>query len=100
MTHRLKIGIALCMVLCLLGIGGLASAQSVQHESHHNSHHQAATHASAFCAWTCAAGHSHDVTGVPVAPVSAVLDYVEPHSFLSVYDVTPAVRSSRAPPTA
>lgn len=39
----------------LLLVGALASVQSVAHAAHH-AHHNAATHATAFCVWMCAAG--------------------------------------------
>lgn len=54
--HRpvLKV-VSLVLVLCVLSIGGLAQAQSVEHAGHH-AHHQAATHGTVLCSWMCAAG--------------------------------------------
>ena len=49
MTPRLmKQSLALFLVLCLLAVGGLASAQSISHESHHAHHHKAAHTAPCF----------------------------------------------------
>jgi hypothetical protein len=76
MTPRLiKQSLALLLVLCLLAVGGLASAQSISHESHH-AHHQKATHGTVLCTWMCAAGQVLDAVTPPVlverTPVSLV----------------------------
>lgn len=51
--------IACVLVLTLLAVSGIASAQSIAHESAH-SHHQKATHSSVLCSWMCAAGQILD----------------------------------------
>jgi hypothetical protein len=56
--------LAVFLVLGILVTGGLASAQSIAHESHH-SHHQKATHGTVLCSWMCAAGQG---LGGDVAP--------------------------------
>lgn len=99
MIRRWRNFVAVLVILCVLGISGIASAQSVLHENQH-SHHQAATHASAFCAWSCAAGQTHDAMVAPVAPLATVLETLDLPSFSSSYNVTPAFRSTRAPPVA
>lgn len=66
------------LVVCILVVGGLASAQSISHESHHNQHHQKATHSTSLCTWMCAAGNVLDGLSAPylieLSP-AAVLDY-------------------------
>jgi hypothetical protein len=76
MTPRLmKRSLALLLVLCLLTVGGLASAQSISHESHH-AHHQKDTHGTVLCTWMCAAGQVLDTATAPAlverTPVSLV----------------------------
>ena len=64
MTSRLMTqSLALLLVLCLLAVGGLASAQSISHEAHHAHHHKAA-HATVLCNWMCAAGQAGEATTV------------------------------------
>ncbi|MBD0316673.1 MAG: hypothetical protein ICV75_08270 [Nitrospiraceae bacterium] len=57
--------LAVLLVLCLLVVSGLASAQSITHESQH-AHHQKATHSTVLCSWMCAASHVHDGTAALV----------------------------------
>jgi hypothetical protein len=47
--------LSILLVLCVLSVGGLAQAQSVEHAGHH-AQHQAATHGTLLCSWMCAAG--------------------------------------------
>jgi hypothetical protein len=63
----MKQSLALVLILCLLAVGGLASAQSISHETHH-SHHHKATHGTVLCTWMCAAGQVLDTVSAP-APV-------------------------------
>jgi hypothetical protein len=60
----MKQSLALLLVLCLLAVGGLASAQSISHETHH-SHHHKATHGTVLCTWMCAAGQVLDTVTAP-----------------------------------
>lgn len=55
MSHTFHKFISIFLVLCVLAVGGLAQAQSVEHAGHH-AHHQAATHGTMICSWMCAAG--------------------------------------------
>jgi hypothetical protein len=76
MTPRLlKQSLAVLLVLCLLVVGGLASAQSISHESHH-AHHHKATHGTVLCTWMCAAGQVLDTVTAPAlverTPISLV----------------------------
>ena len=57
--------LACFLILSILLVGGLASAQSISHESHHNTHHQKATHSTSLCNWMCAAGNVLDAAGAP-----------------------------------
>ena len=47
--------LSILLILCIIAIGGLAQAQSVEHAGHH-AQHQAATHGTLLCSWMCAAG--------------------------------------------
>jgi hypothetical protein len=71
----MKQSLALLLVLCLLAVGGLASAQSISHETHH-AHHHKATHGTVLCTWMCAAGQILDTVSAPAlverSPISRV----------------------------
>ena len=75
MNHaRCRSILALLLVVSIVIVGGLASAQAITHESHH-AHHQKATHGTVLCSWMCAAGQAVDgiaapllVAQYPVAP--------------------------------
>lgn len=90
--------LACFLILSILLVGGLASAQSISHESHHNTHHQKATHSTTLCTWMCAAGNVLDTVGAPelieLSPV-AVSDQLilrfSPH-------ITLDSEASRGPP--
>lgn len=56
--------LAALLVLAILVVSGLASAQSIAHESHH-AHHQKATHGTVLCSWMCAAGQALDGISAP-----------------------------------
>ncbi len=56
--------LSLLLVFSMLVVGGLASAQSITHESHH-AHHQKATHGTVLCSWMCAAGQVLDGVAAP-----------------------------------
>jgi len=72
----MKQSLALLLVLCLLAVGGLASAQSISHASHHAHHHKAA-HATVLCNWMCAAGQAGEATTVLVPSEVVPYEYVE-----------------------
>ena len=55
MNHKVFKFVSILLVLCVLSVGGLAQAQSVEHAGHH-AQHQAATHGTVLCSWMCAAG--------------------------------------------
>ena len=98
MSRVMKQSLALLLALCLVAVGGFASAQAISHETHH-AHHDKAAHATVLCNWMCAAGQVLDTVTAPSlverAPISLVERYVlraPPLSFSS-----PLV--SRGPPT-
>jgi hypothetical protein len=89
--------LAVLLILCLLAVSGLASAQSITHESQH-AHHQKATHSTVLCTWMCAAGHVHDGTAAPVLieqPLVSLFESVR-HAFVPC--VTLDSMPSRGPP--
>ena len=90
--------VSILLVCCVLSVGGLAQAQSVEHAGHH-AHHQAATHGTVLCSWMCAAGTVFD---------SAVVPFQAELSLISLITLPPSVppsielcqtSSSRAPPS-
>src|SRR5262245_3569151 len=93
-----KTSIACLLVLCVLVVGGLASAQALTHESHH-AHHQKATHSTVLCSWLCAAGQVLDSTSAPYLVEQSPVARVEQTAFQSVPHVTLASVTSRGPPS-
>jgi hypothetical protein len=55
MNHTAVKLVSILLAFCVLSVGGLAQAQSVEHAGHH-AHHQAVTHGTVLCSWMCAAG--------------------------------------------
>lgn len=97
MNHIVLKFVSILLVLCVLSVGGLAQAQSVEHAGHH-AHHQAATHGTVLCSWMCAAGQAGEAAAVFV-PLEVI-----PHEFveLASADQAPTVFScllaTRGPP--
>ena len=93
----MKRSFAIVLVLSLLVVGGLASAQSVTHEFQH-AHHQKATHGTVLCSWMCTAGQVLDTITSPAlierAPVSRSEQPARP-DFTSDFSNT---LTSRGPP--
>jgi hypothetical protein len=92
-----KRALAIGLVLCMLVVGGFASAQSITHESQH-AHHQRATHATVLCSWMCAAGQVLDATQAPVLieqPPVSLAEYI-PYRFIPHLALDSA--ASRGPP--
>lgn len=89
--------LAVLLVLCLLVISGLASAQSITHESEH-AHHQKATHGTVLCSWMCAAGLVHDGTAAPVLVAQPPVNLFESATTLFVPRITLDSAASRGPP--
>ena len=98
MNHRALKFLSILLVLCLLSVGGLAQAQSVEHAGHH-AQHQAATHGTLLCSWMCAAGTVLDTAVVTFQAELSPIAFTE-----LTHSVQPSVEacrisSSRAPPS-
>ena len=89
---------SILLVLCILSVGGLAQAQSVEHAGHH-AHHQAATHGTVLCSWMCAAGAVLDSAVVTFqAELSPIALITIPHFAQPSIELC-RTASSRAPPS-
>jgi hypothetical protein len=93
-----KRALAVLVVLCILAVGGLAQAQSVEHAGHH-AQHQAATHGTLLCSWMCAAGTVLDTAAVTFqaefSPISLVALSHSAQPSVAACRISP----SRAPPS-
>ena len=93
-----KRALAVLLVLSMLVVGGLASAQSITHEPHH-AHHQKATHGTVLCSWMCATGTVLDTAVVTFqAELSPIALITFPSSTPPSIEVC-QTSSSRAPPS-
>ncbi|HSA65745.1 MAG TPA: hypothetical protein VLE25_13735 [Nitrospira sp.] len=100
MTPRLmKESLAVLLVFCLLAVGGLASAQSISHETHHARHHKA-THSTVLCTWMCAAGQVLDTVTAPTLVERSPISRVEPSAVPEFSSNFPSLFVSRGPPSA
>jgi len=98
MTPRfMKQSLALLLVLCLLAVGGLASAQSISHESHHAHHHKTA-HATVLCNWMCAAGQAGEATTVLVPSDVVPYEFIELRFVADLQNTFSTPVSTRGPP--
>ena len=86
--------LAVLLVLCLLVVNGVASAEAITHESQH-AHHQKATHGTVLCSWMCAAGQVHEGAAAPVLAEQPPVSFFEPITSLFVSRVTPDSAASR-----
>jgi len=77
---------------CLLLAAGALYPLTVPHAAHHG-HHSASTHASALCAWLCAAGQAVEAQAASLD--AAVLLIAA--SWQSPIDLTPASSPETAP---
>jgi len=98
MNHAVLKFVSILVVLCILSVGGLAQAQSVEHAGHH-AHHQAATHGTVLCSWMCAAGIVLDSTTVSFQAELSPIALVTPPHFAQPSIDTCHILSSRAPPS-
>jgi len=98
MNHTVIKFLSIFLVLCVLSVGGLAQAQSVEHAGHH-AHHQAATHGTLLCSWMCAAGTVLDTAVVTfqaeLSPIDLITLPQSTHPSIEVCQTS----SSRAPPS-
>ena len=90
--------LSIFLVICVLSIGGLAQAQSVEHAGHH-AHHQAATHGTLLCTWMCAAGTVLDTAVVTfqaeLSPIGLITSSYSKQPLIETCQTSP----SRAPPS-
>ena len=97
MNHTTLKFVSILLVLCVLSVGGLAQAQSVEHAGHH-AHHQAATHGTVLCSWMCAAGEVLDSAVVTVHAELSPIDLITLPISSQPSIETCRTSSSRAPP--
>jgi hypothetical protein len=98
MNHKVFKFVSILLVLCVLSVGGLAQAQSVEHAGHH-AHHNAATHGTVLCSWMCAAGVVLDTAVITFqAELSPIALVTLPHSAPPSIELC-LTSSSRAPPS-
>src|SRR5215510_3718135 len=98
MNHTVLRVVSVFSILCVLSIGGLAQAQSVEHAGHH-AHHQAATHGTVLCSWMCAAGTILDTAVVTFQVERSPIAFITlSHSAQTPFE-TCQTSSSRAPPS-
>ena len=90
--------LSILVVLCVLSVGGLAQAQSVEHAGHH-AQHQASTHGTLLCSWMCAAGAVLDTAVITFqAELSPIALITLPQSTQPSIEAC-QTSSSRAPPS-
>ncbi|HEX7092794.1 MAG TPA: hypothetical protein VF205_03880 [Nitrospiraceae bacterium] len=98
MKHTVLKFVSILLVLCVLSVGGLAQAQSVEHAGHH-ANHNAATHGTVLCSWMCAAGVVLDTAVVTFqAELSPIALIPLPHFAQPSIELC-QTSSSRAPPS-
>ena len=97
MNHRVLKFLSILLVLCVLSVGGLAQAQSVEHAGHH-AKHQAATHGTVLCSWMCAAGQAGEAATLLVPLEVIPLEFVEITSADKVPTIFSIILASRGPP--
>ena len=98
MNHTVLKFLSILLVLCVLSVGGLAQAKSVEHAGHH-AQHQAATHGTLLCSWMCAAGTVLDTAVVTFqAELSPIALIALPHAAQPSIESC-QISSSRAPPS-
>ena len=94
---RRRQALAAILALCILFVGGLASAQSITHESHH-AHHQKATHDTVLCSWMCTAGQGWEGAVVPTLFKFFPLEWIELASLGHTPIIHVASPATRGPP--
>ena len=98
MNHTVVKFLSILLVLCVLFVGGLAQAQSVEHAGHH-AQHQAATHGTLLCSWMCAAGTVIDTAVITFqAELSPIALVSRPHFAQAAIEAC-QTSPSRAPPS-
>jgi hypothetical protein len=90
--------LSILLILCIISIGGLAQAQSVEHAGHH-AQHQAATHGTLLCSWMCAAGVVLDTAVVTFQAELSPITFVTLSQFTQPSIEACRTSTSRAPPS-
>ena len=93
----IKQSLAVLLVLSLLTVGGLASAQAISHESHHAQHHKAA-HGTVLCTWMCAAGQVLDSVAGPPLVERALISRIDLYALPAPSSNFSSPLVSRGPP--
>jgi hypothetical protein len=98
MNHIVFKFVSILLVLCVLSVGGLAQAQSVEHAGHH-AHHNAATHGTVLCSWMCAAGVVLDTAVVTFQAELSPIALITPPNSTQPSIEARQTSPSRAPPS-
>ena len=98
MNHTALKYISILLVFCVLSMGGLAQAQSVEHAGHH-AQHQAATHGTVLCSWMCAAGTVLDSAVVTFQAELSPIAFITLPRFTQASIEACQASPSRAPPS-
>jgi hypothetical protein len=97
MNHFLRQAVATVLVICVLLVGGLASAQSVTHDAHH-AHHEKSTHSTVLCSWMCAAGQVLEGATAPPFIERAPVAFSDKANVPFTPQLPLAASTSRGPP--
>ncbi len=97
MNHKVFKFVSILLVLCVISVGGLAQAQSVEHAGHH-AHHNAAMHGTVLCSWMCAVGQGWEETAVPTPPELIPLESIELPFLIQTLVIYAENSASRGPP--
>jgi len=98
MNHKVFKFVSILLVLCVLSVGGLAQAQSIEHAGHH-ANHNAATHGTVLCSWMCAAGAVLDTAVVTFQAELSPIALITLPQFAQPSIEACQTSSSRAPPS-
>ena len=97
-TKRISPAFIACLIACFLLVGGVMTAQAVEHSQQHAEHHHG-THSTLLCSWFCAAGQTLETDRVLINGPGESLLAIEswcpagPQEILVIFPV------SRAPPS-
>ena len=98
MSHgSIQRSLACLLILCILAISGIASAQSLRHDTQH-SHHQKSTHSTVLCSWMCAAGQAGEAATVLIPLEIGPQEFAELPSVDRIQTTFASSLSTRAPP--
>ncbi len=86
-----------CLIVGFVLVGGVFTAQAVEHSQHH-AHHQKNTHGTFLCSWFCAAGQTLETHQVVVAGPTEWVTPIEQWKPLAPQEFLVVIPISRAPP--